>query len=242
MSIVMFVCAKCLAGLSFYRWPRARSDDPSSGDRFADEPNRPKAQSGVHFLESYSQAREEAQRSGRRLFVYFTGQNCGWCRVMEKRTLTDAEVVELSRSLVCVKLDMGNGPRLADELAVDAIPRTFVLTSEGKKVDMIAGYHPAAEYANWIRDSIKKSPVQATINQSKAPTPVGATEAQANLLIWFIDGQRTIARWPDENAFTHPQLLKMLRAIGAAHGWSISPSRSSRHVGNVPVRKAVCPT
>src|SRR5450631_3140590 len=72
-----------------------RADDvPASlADRFADEPNRPKAQAPIRFLESFDQARAEAERSRRRILAYFTGPYCGWCRVMEKRTLTDAEVV-----------------------------------------------------------------------------------------------------------------------------------------------------
>ncbi len=89
---------------------RADDDVPASlADRFADEPNRPKAQAPIRFLESFHEARVEAGRSHRRILAYFTGRYCGWCRVMEKRTLTDAEVVALAQSFVCVKLDAAEG-------------------------------------------------------------------------------------------------------------------------------------
>ena len=65
--------------------------------RFANEPWRPKAGSPVRFSSSWDEARAEARRTGRRLLVYFTGKNCGWCRVLEKRCFTDAEVVDFLR-------------------------------------------------------------------------------------------------------------------------------------------------
>ena len=72
-------------------------------------PTAPRPRAPIRFLESFDEARAEAGRSHRRILAYFTGRYCGWCRVMEKRTLTDAEVVELSKGFVCVKLDCGEG-------------------------------------------------------------------------------------------------------------------------------------
>ena len=160
----------------FFATFSARADDiPASlADRFADEPNRPKAQVPIRFLESFDEARAEAERSRRRILAYFTGRYCGWCRVMEKRTFTDAEVVELSKGFVCVKLDAEKEPQLYDELGVDAIPRSFILTSEGARVDMIAGYRPAAEYSKWLRTGLAKPLAQLGNEKPKAPTAVGA--------------------------------------------------------------------
>jgi hypothetical protein len=64
----------------------------------------------IRFLESFEDARAKARRSRRCIFAYFTGRSCGWCRVMAKRPLTDAEVVELSKGFVCVKLDSEQEP------------------------------------------------------------------------------------------------------------------------------------
>lgn len=195
-----------------------RADDvPASlADRFADEPNRPKAQAPIRFLESFDEARAEAERSRRRILAYFTGQYCGWCRVMEKRTLTDAEVVELGKGFVCVKLDAEKEPRLSDELGVDAIPRSFILTSDGARVDMLAGYRPAAEYAKWLRIGLAKPPAHLGNGKPKAPPAVGTTEKEAGLFIWFVDGPGTMKRWADPKAFDHPQLLQILRAPGSS--------------------------
>ena len=128
----------------FYVVPSVRADDVTVGqiDRFADEPLRPKARVPIHFLESFAEARAEAQRLRRRILAYFTGPHCGWCRVMEKRTFTDAEVVELSLGFVCVKLDSEKDPELHDKLGVDAIPRSFILTSEERDGRHARGLSP----------------------------------------------------------------------------------------------------
>jgi len=210
---------------------RVRAEDGRpDGDRFADEPVRPKADSPCRFLESYDEARAEAGRSGRRILVYFTGRSCGWCRVMEKRTLTDAEVVRRSREYVCVKLDLVSEPRRADELQVDAIPRSFILTSEGTRVDMVPGYRPATEFADWLREGLTKPPAKVVDAGHRAPPSAGAGEHDADLLIWFVDGKRTIERWADPGAFAHPQLFQILRDSGlTAHvehfAYSEFPSR-----------------
>ena len=45
---------------------------------------------------------------------------------------------------------------------------------------------------------------------------MGATETEASILVWFVDGPRTMKRWADPKAFDHPQLLQILRAAGSS--------------------------
>ena len=203
----------------FFATPAVRADDePASlADRFADEPNRPKARVPVRFLESIrsSPCRGRSVGPSNPAPTSLDGY-CGWCRVMEKRTLTDAEVVELSKKFVCVKLDWEKEPQLYDKLGVDAIPRSFILTSEGVRIDMLADYRPAAEYAEWLRTGRAKPLAQVTDEKPKVPTAVGATETEAGILVWFVDGPRTMKRWADPKAFDHRQLLHILRATGSS--------------------------
>jgi hypothetical protein len=73
-------------------------------DRFKDEPLRPKAIAPIRFLDSFEKSKSEAVADNRRILVYFTGPGCAWCRVLEARTFTDAEVVDLSRKFAGVEL------------------------------------------------------------------------------------------------------------------------------------------
>lgn len=185
-------------------------------DRFADEPERPKADTPIRFSGSWDEARAEAERTGRRILAYFTSDYCGWCRVMEKRTFTDAEVVALSKHFVCVGLDTEEHPRLADEFRVDTIPRSYVMTAEGEVVDRRTGYIPATEYAAWLEAARTKPPAisEAVGPAPEAPPPVGAPESEADVVIWFVDGGESIERWVDGDWTSHSHLLRLLRAAG----------------------------
>ncbi len=196
------------------------ADDASTKpeDRFANEPKRPKAETPVAFSESWDEARAEAKRSGRRILAYFTGDYCGWCRVLEKRTFTDAEVVELSEHFVRVELNTGEerNARLADEYRIESIPRSFIMTPEGQVVDKRTGYIPAAEYAAWLKAARTKPPAPSgpVGPVPKAPPPVGAPESEADVVIWFVDATESIKRWGDEDWTGHAHLIPLLRAAG----------------------------
>ena len=81
---------------------------------------------------------------------------------------------------------------------------------------MLDGYRPAAEYAEWLRTGLMKPLAHLPNEKPEVPTAVGATETEAGILVWFVDGPRTMKRWADPKAFDHPQLLKILRASGSS--------------------------
>jgi hypothetical protein len=207
-----------LLGLLGFVPALAVADGPGVDDRFAAEPNRPKAESPVRFGRSWIESRAEASRSGRRTLVVFTGDRCGWCRVLEKRTFTDAEVVALSREFVCVELNTGDeeNARLVDEYRIDSIPRSLILDAEGRTVTKRTGYFPAAEYADWLKDARTRA-VASIIpapREAVPPAAVGVPESEANVVIWSVDSARSVARWNDDDWSGHPQLLQILRAAG----------------------------
>jgi len=115
---------------------RANDDEPAKvDDRFASKPNRIKTATPIQFSRSWDEATAQASRTGRRLLAYFTGDYCGWCRAMEKRSFTDAEVVELSKKFVCVEINISGDQtsRLADKYRVDSIPRTIMNDDSPRK-------------------------------------------------------------------------------------------------------------
>ncbi len=207
-------------------WPALGfADGPGVDDRFAGEPSRPKAEAPIRpkaeapirFGRSWAEARAEASRSGRRLLVVFSGERCGWCRVLEKRTFTDAEVVALSRGFVCVELDTGDeaNARLVDAYGIDSIPRSLVLDAEGRAVTKRTGYLPAAEYAGWLGDARTRTLApEGPAPGGASPPAAGFAESEANFVVWSVDSSRSVGRWGDEDWSGHAQLLGVLRASG----------------------------
>ena len=171
----------------------------------------------IQFLHSFDEARAEANLVGRRILVYFTNDSCGWCRVLEQRTFTDAQVVDLSKDYVCVEVNTQRDGRIADEFRIDSVPRSYVLSVEGRIIDKCVGYLPAPEYASWLRAARTKTPgslEEVDERTVPAPLPVGAPAQEADLIIWFVDATEGIQQWIDKDLMGHFHLLCLLRAAG----------------------------
>ena len=194
-------------------------DDPPTkvDDWFANEPKRPKTDARITFSKSWDDASATAKRTDRRLLAYFTGENCGWCRVMEKRSFTDAEVVDLSKQFVCVEVDISQdtNSRLADNFRVDSIPRTMILTPDLKVIERQTGYIPAAEFAAWLK-SVGHTPIANASPRPErtAPAAVGFPEAEADFVIWFVDAGKSLERWNDSDWTSHAHLRRLLGSAG----------------------------
>ena len=67
----------------------------------------------------------------------------------------------------------------------------------------------------WLAAALIKNPDLASKTAGRTPPPpVGASEAEANLTIWFVDNDRVAANWADQDAFRHPVLVPFLLANG----------------------------
>ncbi len=195
----------------------AQDADLAPTDRFASEPRRTRADAPIRFSRSWDEARAEAKATGRRLLAYFTGEHCGWCRELERRTFTDAEVVALSQQFVCVEVHIGEekNQRLSDKYGIDSIPRSLVFTPGEAVIDRRTGYLPAAEYAAWLKGVGTTPPAPAAEGDQKvAPAPVGALQDLADVVIWSVDAEKNMARWKDGDWTGHAHLIALLRAAG----------------------------
>ena len=197
---------------------RATDDEPAKvDDRFANEPKRVKSETPIQFSRSWDDATAQARRTGRRLLAYFTGDNCGWCRAMEKRSFTDAEVVELSKNFVCVEINISEArnSRLADKYRIDSIPRTMIFTPDEKIIERRTGYIPAAEYRGLAQRGREFGNGHGGRGPNLiAPPPVGFPEAEADVVIWFVDAEKSVDRWNDEDWTGHAHLRRLLQAAG----------------------------
>jgi thioredoxin-related protein len=197
---------------------KANDDAPSEvDDRFANEPKRPKAASTIQFSKSWDEASAEAKRTGRRLLAYFTSDNCGWCRVLEERTFTDAEVVELSKRYDCVEVNISEdrNSRLSDVYRIDSFPRTIIFTPDGEVIERRIGYIAAAEYAAWLKGVGNTATATVeTHSRPTAPAPVGFSEADADVIIWFVDATESLNRWNDGDWTGHAHLRRLLGSAG----------------------------
>ncbi len=91
---------------------------------------------GVHFYQSYEEARELATKQNKLLFVDFYTQWCGPCKKMVKFVFPQEEVGKFfNKHFICIKLDAENeGKELAKKYKIHSYPTLLFLNTNGEAV------------------------------------------------------------------------------------------------------------
>ncbi|MBC8124630.1 MAG: DUF255 domain-containing protein [Candidatus Kapabacteria bacterium] len=102
---------------------------------------------GVKFtkISLWSEALEMAKATGKPIFLDAYTDWCGWCKVMDRETFSNAKVAEvMNASFVCVKMEMetGEGIDVAMKYRIAGFPMFFVFTPEGLPTYRVSGYQP----------------------------------------------------------------------------------------------------
>ncbi len=98
----------------------------------------------------YPTARAAATASGKLLVLDAMTSWCGPCKVMDKTTWVDAELVAwLEKHAICIQLDMDEHESVKTGLGINAFP-TIVLFQGGKEFDRVVGLKTADEMSKWL--------------------------------------------------------------------------------------------
>lgn len=134
-----------------------REDDVARDNPYAEEPRRPRAARPISWLQDFSEALQKARRFKKPILVDFYTDWCGPCKVMEERTYTDAEVVQLSDQFICVRINGDQNRALVRRFNVQSYPTLLLLDSRGKEQSRLIGYQPASVLASFLRDALPKN-------------------------------------------------------------------------------------
>lgn len=94
----------------------------------------------IDWLTDYRTAGKLAADSGKPMLLDFTASWCKPCREMEKIFWMRADVIELSRNFVCVKIDTGQNQKLADKFNVSMLPHLIMTDSWGFGLNFHRGF------------------------------------------------------------------------------------------------------
>ncbi len=115
---------------------------------------------------SWKEVIAEAGRTHKYIFVDCYTEWCGWCKTMDKQTMTDERVVkELETKYVSVKLDMehGEGVLMAMKYGISGYPAFLFFDERGQLIYKGFGYMRADEFLKLL------SKVADTAQQQRAP-------------------------------------------------------------------------
>ncbi len=104
----------------------------------------------ISFINNdWAKARAEAKAKNKYLVVDAYTDWCSWCKVMDRETFPNKEVVDfVSANFVALKLEMEHnyGINVAMKYHVTGFPSFLVFTPEGKLVAKLSGYHPPKDF------------------------------------------------------------------------------------------------
>lgn len=111
------------------------------------------AEGGIAWLRSVDEAQKASADRDAVIMADVYTDWCVWCKKLDAEVFVDGKVVEISRTLVNLKVnaeDNGPGMALAQQFGVDGYPTILFLKDEGgtlQEVDRIVGFLPAADFA-----------------------------------------------------------------------------------------------
>ncbi len=112
----------------------------------------------IEFIDNnWEKARAEAKQQKKYLFADAYTDWCYWCKVMDKETFSDKEVIKfMSENFVSLKLEMEHnyGVNVARKYRVSSFPTFLVFSPDGKLVRRLSGYLEVAPFLAELKSAL----------------------------------------------------------------------------------------
>lgn len=108
--------------------------------------------SKINWQPSLSEAKAEAKRSGKPIFVMFHAPWCGACKMLEKTALRDAKVIEELKRWVPVAIDTDQDEATANAYRIESLPTLLFIKPSGSGGFRFEGAPETAELLEILKD------------------------------------------------------------------------------------------
>lgn len=120
---------------------------------------------GIKWL-TYDNGLSAAKKEGKKIFVHFYANWCGYCRAMEKKTFQDANIIGyLNKNFIPIKVNTDKEQNVAVKYGVRGLPSNWFLKKNGDKIGNRPGFIPPEDLMAFLEfihtDSYKKMTFQA---------------------------------------------------------------------------------
>ena len=142
----LFALAAAAALLIACNQPAANVDSDKGGNAGAEPVAVDSSLSEIAWIkEDYAAALSQAESDGKLLMIDVYTEWCGPCKLLDKNTFPQKNVVDKSANFVSLKLDAekGQGPEVAKKFGVTGFPTILFVNGKGELVHTVIGYQEA---------------------------------------------------------------------------------------------------
>lgn len=104
---------------------------------------------------SYEDSLILAKKENKNIFIFFTGDYCGWC-YKQKEVLMDQEVIKSLKDHIICFVDLSERKDLAAKYKVKSIPTYFIIDKDENVIKKHTGYKSSGDFMSWLGKSKKK--------------------------------------------------------------------------------------
>lgn len=98
---------------------------------------------------SYEESLELAKKNDKKVFVFFGGEYCSWCK-KQKIVLSNKDVSsKLDKYIIC-HIDISKNKNLAKKYKVSSIPSYFIIDKDESVLKESNGYKKEKEFLDWL--------------------------------------------------------------------------------------------
>lgn len=117
----------------------------------------------ISWQGSLNSAMATAKKTNKPVFLYFSTEWCGPCKVMKQTTFKDSKVVAESRKWVMVQVDAEKQEAIASKYKIDTYPTMLILKPNGTTVSRVeasaktAGVLKTNGFLSWLKTQYPKA-------------------------------------------------------------------------------------
>jgi len=167
------------------------------------------------WLSTLSEARKAAQETGKPVYLDIYAEWCGFCRKLFHEEYPRSEFQDAIKEFVRVRLDGEKHPRIMQEFGIRGFPTIVIFDAQGREIERIQGYKPAAQIARILRDISrqKRGPAEEVPNDAPAVAGLQGHYKRATQLFeagqWSRAREHYLQAYFSQDAGSSPRLMQI---------------------------------
>ena len=115
----------------------------------------------INWESDFRRGLQAARESGRPMLVRVTADWCGYCKRMKQETFSNAGIVrDIDSSFVAISVDADANRQLVEQMGVQSLPCTLVISPDMRIVDREQGFRSVNQLENVLRRHLQRAQLE----------------------------------------------------------------------------------